>query len=223
MLTLTSPKTIRTHRSEAAPRAKAAAPTQASGPTAELDNGDTVAISDFARGRHKPNSGLSYYDGPVDDVLKLVKQNWSKREPGAGRKNLNEVVVVPVPPAKFFTTTVPVEEDTTLKAHFGKRRSHEEPYLSVMSEGEAIPASFAKVVLYSKETLAENNEQSAETDWELVSLLASPVENEPMNPVTMMRNMKGKPGGSQVNYSTEELLDAIDFWSKHTKVKPKRR
>ena len=68
MLTLTPPKTIRAHRSEAAPRAKAAAPTQETSGTAELDNGDTVAISDFARGRHKPNSGLSYYDGPIDDV-----------------------------------------------------------------------------------------------------------------------------------------------------------
>lgn len=222
MLSLTPTKTIRTHRSETTPRAKTTGPTEDSGPTAELDNGDTVAISDFARGRHTPGSGLSYYDGPMDDVLKLVKQNWDKREPGAGRQNLNEVVVVPVPPAKFFTTTVPVEEDTTLKANFGRRRSHEEPYLSVMSEGEAIPASFAKVVLYSKETLAENREQSGDSDWELVSLLASPVENEPMNPVTMMRNMKGKPGGSQVNYSTDELLDAIEFWSKHTKVKPKR-
>ena len=187
----------------------------------ELENGDTVAISDFARGRHRPDSGLSYYDGPMSDVLKLVKENWSKRRPGSGRKNLDEVVVVPVPPAKFFTTTVPVQEETSLHARFGKRREHEEAYLSVMSEGEAIPASFAKVVVYSKETLAENKENSGDADWEVVSLVASPVENEPMNPVTMMRNMKGKPGGSQVNYSTEELLDSIEFWSKHTKVKPK--
>lgn len=89
-----------------------------------------------------------------------------------------------------------------------------------MSDGKAVPATFAKVVVYSKETLVKNSERSIDTDWEVISLIASPVENEPMNPVTMMRNMKGKPGGSQVNYSAEELIEAIDFWSKYTKVKP---
>jgi uncharacterized protein DUF3228 len=214
---VTSNLTTRTQSSREAVR-----PSESKLETAELDTGDSVAISEFARGRHKPNSGLSYYDGPMDDILTLVKQNWNKRLPGTGRKNLKEVVVVPVPPTGFFTTTVPVDDETSLKANFGRRRPHEEPYLSVMSEGEAIPASFAKVVLYSHETLAENNEQSANTDWELVSLIASPVEDEPMSPVTMMRNMKGKPGGSQVSYSAEELVNAIEFWSKHTKVKPKR-
>lgn len=186
----------------------------------QLSNGESMAISDFARDRHVPDSGKSYYDGDIQDILSLVKENWASRKPGAGRDNLDEVVLVPVPPANFFTTTVPIRPDSKLRANFSRRRAHEEPYLSVMSEGKAMPANYAKVVVYSKETLAENSERSIDTDWEVVSLIASPVENEPMNPVTMMRNMKGKPGGSQVNYSAQELVDAIDFWSKHTKVRP---
>lgn len=185
-----------------------------------LPDGKTLAWGEFASKRHKPGTGCAYFTGSREELLELVKSNWQGREPGTGRSNLEEVVAVPVPADKFMTTVVSVNDDTELKAGFTRRRSHEEPYIRVSAQGEAQPAQFAKVILYSAATLGQNDERSVDTDWEVVSLIASPVENEPMDPVTMMRNMRGKPGGTQVNYTTDQLLDAIEFWSSHTKLSP---
>lgn len=185
-----------------------------------LPDGKTVGWSEFAARRHKPGTGCAYFTGTQSELLDLVKENWDRREPGTGRTNLDEVVAVPVPADKFMTTVVSVDENTELTAGLTRRRSHEEPYIRVSASGNAEPARFAKVILYSADTLAQNNEQSARTDWEVVSLVASPVENEPMDPVTMMRNMRGKPGGTKVEYTADQLLDAIEFWSTHTKLSP---
>ena len=183
-----------------------------------LASGESLGMSDFALGRHKPGTGYSYFQGSHSELLQLVQQNWEQRVPGAGRSNLNEVVIVPMPSARFMTTTVAVDDQTSLQATNFRRREHEDPYVRVTAEGEARPANFAQVVLYSKETLGKNDERSRRADWEVVSIIASPVANEPMDPVTMMRNMRGKTGGSQVNYTAEQLLDSIDFWSRHVKV-----
>jgi len=177
-----------------------------------------VAWGVFADGRHQPGEGYSYFEGTPQELLALVKDNWDQRQPGVGRQNLLEVVVVPVPPKGFWTTTVEVTPKTDLQASLYRRQEHEDPYVRVLADGKPEPAKFAQVVLYSRETLAANREKPTLGDWEVVSVVASPVQNEPMDPVTMMRNMKGKAGGSQVNYSTEQLLDSIDFWSRHAKV-----
>lgn len=196
----------------------------ASAPQAEdvfTPTGESMGWSEFALGRHKPGTGYSYFQGSQAELLGLVQQNWDQRRPGVGRSNLDEVVIVPMPSARFMTTTIAVDGDTELKAQEYRRREGEDPYVRVTANGQAQPANFAQVVLYSKDTLGKNDERSRMTDWEIVTIIASPVENEPMDPVTMMRNMRGKAGGTQVNYSAEQLLDSIDFWSRHAKLQPK--
>ena len=76
-----------------------------------------------------------------------------------------------------------VTPETSVQAELYRRREHKLP------------------ILYSKDTLGANDERSTSADWEVVSMVASPVENEPMDPVTVMRNMRGLAGGSQVNYT----------------------
>jgi hypothetical protein len=117
-----------------------------------------------------------------------------------------------------MTTTVAVDPQSKVNAELYRRRPTEEPYVRVTVAGPAQRAKFAQVILYAKDTLGKNNERSRDTDWEIVSLVASPVEKEPMDPVTMMRNMRGKAGGTQVNYTAEQLLDSVDFWSTHAKL-----
>jgi hypothetical protein len=188
---------------------------------AYLPGGESVGWGDFALGRHKPGTGYSYFQGTHSELLQLVHDNWDQRKPGVGRTTLDEVVVVPMPSARFLTTTVAVDDSSSLKASNYRRREHEEAYVLVTAEGQPQPAKFAQVVLYSRDTLGKNDENSRSTDWEIVTLIASPVENEPMDPVTMMRNMRGKAGGTQVNYTADQLLDSIDFWSRHVKLQPR--
>ena len=44
-------------------------------------------------------------------------------------------------------------------------------------------------------------------------LLAGAAETEPMDPLTMARNMLEKPGGTFVPYTAEEFALSIYFWS----------
>lgn len=185
---------------------------------ASFDAPPSMAWSDFAIGRHKPGTGYAYFNGTQQELLDLVKTHWKERVPGRGRTNLDEVVIVKLPADKFMTTTIEVGADTELKADFYRRRASEKPYVRVTAKGEAEPAQFASVVLYNKETLGKNNERSTKADWEVVSIIAGPVENEPMDPYTMARNMLGMAGGSQVNYSAEDFARAVVYWAEHSKV-----
>ena len=70
------------------------------------------------------------------------------------------------------------------------------------------------MVLYSAETLTENDgTRSGDFDWEVVCLLAGAAQTEPMDPLTMARNMLEKPGGTYAPYTAQEFAEAIYFWS----------
>jgi hypothetical protein len=60
----------------------------------------------------------------------------------------------------------------------------------------------------------ENNENSTNDDWELISIHAIPkgIKKIPMGPVTMMRNQLEKPGGTKANFTSKEWADSIQFW-----------
>jgi hypothetical protein len=84
----------------------------------------------------------------------------------------------------------------------------------VTAEGPREETKFASVVMYSADTLLENDgTRSGDFDWEVVCLVAGPVEIEPMDPLTMARNMLEKPGGTYCEYSAAEFAASIWFWA----------
>jgi len=183
-----------------------------------LKNDDVAALklgwSNFASGRHVPGGKHTWYDGTAEELLDLVREGWPHRRPGTGRDELDQVVVVPVKPAGFVSSTVIVTEQTELHAKFDRREAHEEGFIRVTAEGPREEARFASVVLYSAATLQENGgRRSGDFDWEVVCLIAGPTENEPMDPLTMARNMLEKPGGTYCEYSVREFAEAVWFWA----------
>ncbi|MFO7655282.1 MAG: DUF3228 family protein [Candidatus Krumholzibacteriia bacterium] len=175
----------------------------------------SLAWSRFARDRHVRSGPRTWFDGSEEELLALVRARWADRRPGAGRTDLSQVVVVPVPPDRFVSSTVLVDERTWLHARLERRQPHEEPFVRVTAEGAREPARHASVVLYSAATLEENEgERSGDADWEVVCLIAAPVPDEPMNPVTMARNFLARPGGTPCEYSAREFAEAIWYWSR---------
>jgi len=170
--------------------------------------------SQFALGRHKPAGKHTWFEGSNEELLALTRKNWSKRRPGAGRSDLSQVVIVPVDPAGFVSTTVNVAETTVLLAVFDRRSRGEDGFVRVTAEGPREDVQFASVVFYSAATLEENNgSRSGDYDWEVVCLLAGPRADEPMDPITMARNMLEKPGGTYCAYSAEDFAESIWYWS----------
>ncbi len=170
--------------------------------------------STFAADRHLPGGKHTWYEGTHEELLDLVRKGWPLRKPGAGREDLTQVVVVPVEAHRFVGNTIQVDKNTVLQAHLDRRQKGEDAFIRVTALGPREKSAFASVVLYSAETLTENDgARSGDFDWEVVCLLAGAAETEPMDPLTMARNMLEKPGGTYAPYSAREFAEAIYFWS----------
>ncbi len=170
--------------------------------------------SDFAAGRHVPGGKHTWFNGNAEELLTLVRRGWAERRPGAGRSDLSQVILVPVDPAGFVSSTVTVGSETVLHAVYDRRQAHEEGFVRVTAEGEREAPVHASVVMYSAETLLENDGQrSGDFDWEVVCLIAGPVAEEPMDPLTMARNMLEKPGGTYCPYTAEQFAESIWYWA----------
>jgi hypothetical protein len=81
------------------------------------------------------------------------------------------------------------------------------PYSYQKSEKKTAKA----YILYRQDVLAENDEQSTDAEWELISIHAIPegVDKLPIGPVTMMRNQLELTGGTKAHYSSEEWAEEV--------------
>ncbi len=174
-----------------------------------------IGWSDFAKARNRPDGGHSWFRGEDEELLERIRENWSERLPGSGREDLEKVVRVPLPPERLVCSSVLVDEDTPLVARFERRQENEDGHVRVLARGPREEARHAYAVLYSAEALRENGgRRSGDFDWEIVALVASPVDEEPMNPLTMARNFLEKPGGTFCDYTARAFAEAIYYWSR---------
>jgi len=176
-----------------------------------------IGWSEFALSRNK--APYTFYSGPKENLIEEIIHNWSKRKPGKGRIDCEKVIVVPVDPCGFVSPFVLIENASSFNAILTQRQDGEDKFIKVTAEGPTEKINYAYVVLYSAETLLENGgKRSGDYDWEIVSLIASPIEDEPMNPLAMARNMLEKVGGTYCEYSAKEFAEAIWYWSKRCSV-----
>jgi hypothetical protein len=128
--------------------------------------------------------------------------------------------------AKTGSLPITIENYQYLRTGYSSRTTSEIP---VMERWFELPLSAPKaeylvVVLYSKEQLEKERKEGEEEfdgDWGVVAILAqmSPSE-EPMKPITMMRNALGiEEGGSGVPIDREAYANSVEFWSKNATVK----
>lgn len=150
----------------------------------------------------------SYYMGAWTALIALVEENFSRAKQGYKEG----VLLVPVPPEDFLSSTIPVTSETELRAVFQARRDTEAKYLSVRAKGAKAPAKFVFIILYSKEVLGADATTGA--DWEIISINARETEEEePMDPMTMARNFLELPGGTKGDFTAEQFAKSIVYWS----------
>lgn len=180
----------------------------------------SLGWSKFAKHRHRKGMGFSYFDGTDGELFNLIRENWDKREIGDGAESIDDVCLAPVPPEKFVCTTTKITDDTQLQARVTRRQPHEHPFAKVEAlNGDPEPCNYAKVVLYAAHELLKNGgERSCEADWEIICIIASPIEKEPMHPLACARNMLRKPGGTPRSYSARELANSIWYWSQRCSI-----
>ena len=178
----------------------------------------TLGWSKFALSRHRPRTGYSFFTGHTDtDVVALVRANWSSATPGDGEKDLKRKVVVPIPAENFYTTSVPIEKDMVLHSEVYSHNKHFA--IKTVAEANAVPANFVSVVCFSADTVLENfGQRSCSSEWEIIVLLASQVQREPMHFLSMARNMLEGTGGAESNYSAKEFAESVYYWSQRVQV-----
>lgn len=176
-----------------------------------------VKINSFVK-RQTEASPFSHYQGSWEELETLVeKAPGTKVTPGYREG----VVLVEVPPEWFFCGVAEVNEDTELKAVFSARRPGEEPFIQVLATTlRKLAAKYVQIVVYSHDVLAADGDAEHEPGtWEIISINARPTEGEePLHPVTMMRNQLHRPGGAEAHYTSEQWAEAVRYWSTRANI-----
>jgi hypothetical protein len=167
--------------------------------------------------RQTPESSFSHYDGDFESLARLTEENiFENRQQGYR----DGVVLVDVPSNGFYSGIVQLRSGDQIKGEFSPRRDGEDPRKHIVTEGEKLPAKSVQIVLYASAVLAEKEDNELppeEGNWEIISINASPSEDEvPINPMTLMHNHFGSDGGTDTNLSDKEfvkiLSEGFEFW-----------
>lgn len=164
-----------------------------------------IAFNNFAR-RQTADSPFSHWTLFDDALISQVQENFGKAKPGYR----DGVILVPVDPEGFFSSVVKLNEGDKLEGEFKARRVGEDPRKTLHAKGQKIPAKSVDVVLYRKDVLAENKENTTDAEWEIVSINASPEEGElPIMPDTLIANHFQLSGGTATNMTDSEFVEAL--------------
>jgi len=173
----------------------------------------TIAMTEFARSRHTP-SQRSHYTGTEKELLSLVKESFDNAKPGYR----DGVVLIPVPVEGFYSGIIQLRDGAELWGLFHPRKEGEEPRKQVTGAGAKVPAKKVEIILYRHDVLVENGENETDCDWEIVSINASPSEDEvPIHPDTLMYNHFEMSGGTKTNLSDKDFIGRLrksfKYWS----------
>jgi len=138
-----------------------------------------------------------------------------------------------VPNLKVETVRITPENEQHLRSGYLNRTNKELPVLTRWFPRHLIhvpDATYLDLILYSKQQILEEKramneelseeQQKEDWDWGLISIKAQ-LHNfeQPMSPITMMRNALGKEhGGSGVPINRTLYDDSVKFWSSHALI-----
>jgi len=165
----------------------------------------TIAMTEFCRSRHTPDA-RSHFSGGEDELVRLVEENFDKAKPGYREG----VLLVPVPSEGFWSGIVQLKSGFIFLGKFAARKEGEEPRKQLFSAGKKMPAKSVDIILYRHDVLAETDEAETDADWEIISINASPDEEEiPMDPMTMMYNHFELSGGTKIKMNDADFLSRL--------------
>lgn len=190
-----------------------------------------IGINEFVK-RQTPESKFSHFDGTWEELADLTHQYYTLEVLSCVREGYRKgVVLVRVAIEKFYSSVVELKEGDTFTSIYAPRRVGEKPYIQSLYYGNKSKAAMVEVVLYSHEVLLENNSNSTDKPWEVVSINAFPDGTEsPMPPETEARNILCLEGGTNPKLedkTKEELVEyirnmakSIIYWNSHVCVTP---
>ena len=180
---------------------------------------EKVAVNDFVRRQIKGSGktyskSLSFEEIAIDAELQMIKGHFKE----GYRDGVRIVIGSETLLNKFVCPFVKIDSSTELKSKSVSRQKGEESYIQIRANsGIPVEAGRIEYILYRHDVLAENNEQSSNEAWELISIHAIPkgIKKLPIGPVTMMRNQLELKGGTKAEYTSDEWADSVRFWQQY--------
>jgi len=172
----------------------------------------SIHISNFVR-RQTVQSGFSHWTLTDEELLARIQANFDKAKPGYRP----DVLLVPIEPDGFFSSTVLLREGDKFVGEYVARKAGEDPrkstYVVSNSLGEPvekIEAVRVDVVLYSHAALAENNENDTDADYEIISVNASATDEEaPIPTGALIANHLQLSGGTSTKMTDTEFVELL--------------
>jgi len=171
--------------------------------------------------RQTPDSAYSHFEGPWQELQARVVAGFAGWQPGYR----DGVRRVPLTPEGFMCSIVDLTDGDQLIGTYRRRSPNEEPRKSVGVVGIKQPALFVDAILYRHDVLAENNEQTTDAAFEVVTFLARrTLEPTPMDPETLMANHFQVSGGTATLMDDTQFVAALResfmFWRSRALCKP---
>ena len=153
--------------------------------------------------RQTSDSQFSYFSGVIADVPAIVEANFGAGKPGSSPL----IWIVPVPADGFYSGVVQLSEGCEVTASFKSRKVGEEPRKGFTAKGSKTPAAFVEVVCYHSSILKDD---AAGVDcWEIISVNASAIENEPIALESLLYNYFEGSGGTKGDYTPEQFVEVL--------------
>ena len=183
-----------------------------------------VSVNEFVK-RQVRNSGKTYartlsFEQVADHAGIQMKNKMYK--PGY-RDGVRVVMADESLVGDFVCPFVELGEETKILSRLVRRRPEEEFYIQARAmNGTPVETGKVELIVYRHDVLAENNENTTSSEWELISINAIPkgLDSLPMGPVTMMRNQLNLIGGTKATYTSDEWARSVRFWQKYAPLEP---
>jgi len=179
----------------------------------------TLGFYKLAR-THTYESGKTHWVHDDNAILDLAVDHWSSGKPSGAAWS------VPVPTFGFYCPVARLRPGEMRYGELAERLEGEDLRLSnvVFRDGHDMgDPAFVNLIFYPANEIGDE----AEADWELVTVIASMVEDEPMHPATLLCNyfveeLDGgtKPKGWDDERFRAEFGRSVAYWSIHAMVIP---
>jgi hypothetical protein len=173
-----------------------------------------IGISGFVK-RQTKESQFTHYHFDIGAVASMAERAFDEDEFSKGYRDGVVIVHLPEDDARWFYTYTdfPMFEGMKLKVGYKKTpgREHEPARVQVEILEPKKQCNFVDVILYRADVLEEDGDRSTNAEWEVVSINGRLKEKAaPIDPLTIVRNYKHLPGGTEMKGKTpEEVLDML--------------
>ncbi len=188
---------------------------------AEVAKVPKIHINRFAR-RQSKDSKFSYFDGPDEELIGHVSQNWPLRKKG----DRDGVWIVPIDnghqsnPSQFYSAVARIKPEMFFNASCVARSPKADPLICVSAVKKKVPGRYAEIVLYSRQVLGTQCSRP-DSEFEIVAINVADVPNQPEHPYEIARKVLGLDDSPKVSYDVEDFAKAVIYWGQRVFCKPK--